>query len=68
MKIPVLITEDIMPGVVCLLQGFWPSLDERGIDRAGAANILTSTVPTKPSMGSRTHSVLVEVNGMTNDE
>jgi anaerobic dimethyl sulfoxide reductase subunit A len=61
MKISVLITEDIMPGVVCLLQGIWPSLDGNGIDQAGAANILTSTVPTEPSMGSRTHSVLVEV-------
>ena len=61
MKISVMLTEDIMPGVVCLLQGIWPSLDERGMDHAGATNILTSTAPTEPSMGSRTHSVLVEV-------
>ncbi len=61
MKISVLITEDIMPGVVCLLQGIWPSLDDNGLDHAGATNILTSTVPTEPCMGSRTHSVLVEV-------
>jgi len=61
MQISVMITEDIMPGVVCLLQGIWPSLDENGMDQAGAANILTSTVPTEPCMGSRTHSVLVEV-------
>jgi anaerobic dimethyl sulfoxide reductase subunit A len=61
MQIPVLITEDIMPGVVCLLQGIWPSLDGNGMDHAGATNILTSTVPTEPCMGSRTHSVLVEI-------
>jgi len=61
LKISVLITEDIMPGVVCLLEGIWPRLDGNGIDQAGAANILTSTVPTEPSKGSRTHSVLVEV-------
>jgi anaerobic dimethyl sulfoxide reductase subunit A len=61
MKISVLLTEDIMPGVVCLLQGIWPSLDGNGLDHTGATNILTSTEPTKPSMGSRTHSVLVEV-------
>ena len=61
MQIAVKITEDIMPGVVCLLQGIWPSLDGKGMDQAGAANILTSTGPTEPSMGSRTHSVLVEV-------
>ena len=61
MQISVMITKDIMPGVVCLLQGIWPSLDGKGMDQAGAANILTSTEPTEPCMGSRTHSVLVEV-------
>jgi anaerobic dimethyl sulfoxide reductase subunit A len=61
MLISVLITEDIMPGVVCLLQGIWPSFDANGMDQAGAANILTSTEPTEPCKGSRTHSVLVEV-------
>jgi anaerobic dimethyl sulfoxide reductase subunit A len=61
MQISAMITKDIMPGVVCLLQGIWPSLDGKGMDQAGAANILTSTEPTEPSMGSRTHSVLVEV-------
>ena len=50
-----------MPGVVCLLQGIWPSLNEKGMDQAGATNILTSTLPTETCMGSRTHSVLVEV-------
>jgi anaerobic dimethyl sulfoxide reductase subunit A len=61
MQISVMITEDIMPGVVCLLQGIWPCLDEKGMDHAGATNMLTSTVPTEPCKGSRTHSVLVEV-------
>jgi anaerobic dimethyl sulfoxide reductase subunit A len=55
------VTEDIMPGVVCLLQGAWPSFEPDGTDTAGAANVLTSTVPTLPSYGSRTHSVLVQV-------
>jgi anaerobic selenocysteine-containing dehydrogenase len=62
MLISVMITEDIMPGVVCLLQGIWPRLDENGMDHAGATNILTSTEPTEPCKGSRTHSVLVEVD------
>jgi anaerobic dimethyl sulfoxide reductase subunit A len=61
MIIPVQITEDIMPGVVCLHQGVWPDLDKNGCDSAGSANILTSTEPTKPSDGSRTHSIFVEV-------
>jgi anaerobic dimethyl sulfoxide reductase subunit A len=55
------VTEDIMPGVVCLLEGVWPSLEPDGTDTAGAANILTSTEPTLPSCNSRTHSVLVQV-------
>ena len=50
-----------MPGVVCLLTGMWPRIGEDGIDTAGAANILTSTVPTEPSQSSRTHSVAVQV-------
>jgi anaerobic dimethyl sulfoxide reductase subunit A len=61
MRIPVRVTRDIMPGVVCLLAGMWPRIGEDGIDTAGAANILTSTVPTRPSLSSRTHSVAVEV-------
>lgn len=61
LHIPVKVTEDIMEGVVCLIEGIWPDLDENGIDHAGATNMLTSTEPTEPCMGSRTHSVLVEV-------
>ena len=61
MRIPVRITEDTMPGVVCLTAGMWPRIGRDGVDTAGAANILTSTVPTKPSLSSRTHSVAVEV-------
>jgi len=55
------VTEDIMPGVVCLLEGVWPSFEPDGADTAGSVNVLTSTVPTLPSYGSRTHSVLVQV-------
>jgi anaerobic dimethyl sulfoxide reductase subunit A len=55
------VTEDIVPGVVSLLEGVWPSFEPDGTDVAGSANVLTSTVPTLPSYGSRTHSVLVEV-------
>jgi anaerobic dimethyl sulfoxide reductase subunit A len=61
MRISVKVTKNIMPGVVCLREGIWPELDADGCDRAGSTNMLTSTVPTKPSEGSRTHSVLVEV-------
>jgi len=55
------ISEDIMQGVVCLPAGAWPELDENGTDTAGSPNLLTSTEPTLPSQGSRTHSGWVEV-------
>ncbi len=59
--IKVRVTEDIMPGVVCLVQGARSSFDADGIDTVGSANVLTSTVPTLPSHGARTHSILVQV-------
>jgi len=55
------VTEDIMQGVVSAHQGVWPEFNTGGIETAGSVNVLTSTEPTKPSNGSRTHSVLVEV-------
>ena len=55
------VTEDIMEGVVCLPAGGWSDLGEDGIERGGCANALTSTEPTQPSQGPRTHSVAVEV-------
>ncbi|PID56096.1 molybdopterin oxidoreductase [candidate division KSB3 bacterium] len=61
MEIQAKITDYIMPGVVCLSQGQWPKLTIDDVDRAGSANILTSSEPTLPSKGSRTHSVGVTV-------
>lgn len=63
-RIQLKVTGDIMQGVTCMLEGIWPELDEKGIDHAGASNILTSTEATEPCMGSRTHSVLVEVRSI----
>ena len=60
-RIPARVSEGIMPGVVCLLEGAWPLFDAEGVDTAGSANVLTSTEPTLPSQGSRTHSVWVQV-------
>jgi anaerobic dimethyl sulfoxide reductase subunit A len=62
MRVRARVSEEIMPGVVCLLEGAWPDLDLEGVDKAGSANVLTSTEPTRPSLSSRTHSVLVEVS------
>jgi anaerobic dimethyl sulfoxide reductase subunit A len=63
-KVRARVTDTIMSGVVCLLQGQWPSFDADGTDVAGSANVLTSTEPTQPSQGSRTHSTLVQVAGL----
>jgi anaerobic dimethyl sulfoxide reductase subunit A len=60
-RIAARVTADILPGVVCLLEGAWPTWAEDGAEVAGCANILTSTEPTLPSEGSRTHSVHVQV-------
>jgi anaerobic dimethyl sulfoxide reductase subunit A len=61
-RVKAIVTEDIMPSVVSLLEGAWPVFDSEGVETAGSTNVLTSTVPTEPSKGSRTHSVLVQVS------
>ena len=58
------ISEDILPGVVCLPQGMWPVLNDNGTDIAGSPNMVISTIPTQPSKGSRTHSVFVEITAL----
>jgi anaerobic dimethyl sulfoxide reductase subunit A len=60
-RIPARVTDEIMPGVVCMLEGPWTRLDEDGIEIGGSPNALTSTDPTTPSQGTRTHSTWVEV-------
>jgi anaerobic dimethyl sulfoxide reductase subunit A len=61
LRITVRVTEEIIPGVVCLLAGMWPEIGREGVDTAGSANMLTDTLPTLPSQSSRTHSVAVDV-------
>lgn len=61
MEIEAFPTQDIIPGCVSLTQGAWSARDAQGVEKGGAANILTSTTPALPSQGSRTHSVFVEV-------
>ncbi len=55
------VTGGIHTGVVCLPQGEWVRFNESGDEIGGSPNILTSTTPTLPSQGARTHSVFVEV-------
>ena len=61
MIIAVNLSDDIIQGTVCLLQGSWTRMDHQGIEIGSAANALTSTTPTLPCHGSRTHSVSVRI-------
>jgi anaerobic dimethyl sulfoxide reductase subunit A len=61
MHIPVRLTNDITKGTICLPQGAWTVMNENGIEIGGSTNVLTSTAPTHPSQGSRTHSVFVQL-------
>jgi anaerobic dimethyl sulfoxide reductase subunit A len=55
------LTEDLTPGVVCLLEGIWFDLDDQGIDQAGSANLFTSTEGTRPGRACIMHAMGVEV-------
>lgn len=56
----VLVTDDIMQGVIALNNGIWPKFDGSQMTSNNSANFLTSTEPTLPSQGSRTHTVFAE--------
>ncbi len=55
------LTEDLLPGVACLPEGVWFTLDAQGEDTAGSANLLTSTEGSTPSVGCVMHGVGVEI-------
>jgi len=55
------VSDDIMPGVVSLHEGVWVELDGNGEDRAGSANVLTSTNGTGPDSSCIMHALAVEV-------
>lgn len=60
--VPAFVTDQICPGVVALEEGIWPAIDPKTGIPSGAANWLSSTVPTLPSHGSRTHSQRVKIS------
>jgi anaerobic selenocysteine-containing dehydrogenase len=55
------LTDAVKPGVVCLRQGTWIYRNSEGHETGASANLVTSTVPTMPSFGSRTHQVWVKI-------
>ena len=61
MIVPVLLTEEIIKGVVAIAQGAWHQADKEGRDIAGSMNVLTSQEPTPLAKGNPQHTNLVEV-------
>ena len=59
--VPVLLTEEIIPGVTALAQGAWYQSDEKGRDVNASINVLTSSKPTPLAKGNPQHTNLVEV-------
>lgn len=60
-RMPVRVTDRIMPGVTAISQGAWYRPDENGTDTAGSINVLTSLHPTPYAQGNGQHTNLVEV-------
>lgn len=65
--VTVRLTEDIVPGVVCLPEGAWVLMDSQGEDRGGSANMLTETRGTDPGTACIMHAVGVNVERETGE-
>jgi anaerobic dimethyl sulfoxide reductase subunit A len=59
--VPCRLTTRIMPGVVTLPQGAWWAPDEKGTDRRGSINVLTSERWTPLAFGNAQHTIMVQV-------
>ena len=58
---PAQVTPRIVPGALSVPQGAWVNFDAGGVDRGGAANVLTSLHTTPLAKGNGQHTVLVQV-------
>lgn len=59
--VPVLLTDEIIPGVTAIAQGAWHKADENGNDVNASINVLTIQEPTPLAKGNPQHTNLVEV-------
>jgi anaerobic dimethyl sulfoxide reductase subunit A len=60
-KIIAHVTQKIIKGVVGMPQGAWYEADDKGCDKGGSINVLTTSKPTPLAKGNPQHSNLVEV-------
>lgn len=60
LAIHALVTERIIPGVICIYEGAWYEPDEHGIDRGGCVNVLTDDGYTRGG-ASTCNTVLVQI-------
>ena len=58
---PAMVTPRIVPGAISVPQGAWVDFDSKGVDRGGAANVLTSLHTTPLAKGNGQHTALVQV-------
>ena len=68
MVVPVLLTEEIISGVVAIAEGAWYESDSQGRDVSGSINVLTSQEPTPLAKGNPQHTNLVEVKRLKENE
>jgi anaerobic dimethyl sulfoxide reductase subunit A len=59
--LPCRISKRMMPGVVDIPQGAWWDPDEKGHDRGGSINVLTSERWTPLAFGTAQHTIMVQV-------
>lgn len=59
--VPVLLTEEIIPGVTAIAQGAWHKMDAEGNDVTASINVLTTQKPTPLAKGNPQHTNLVNV-------
>jgi len=55
------LTQRILPGVAALPQGAWWTPDEKGVDRRGSVNVLTSERWSPYAFGNTQHTIMVQV-------
>ena len=59
--LPCRVTARIRPGVVAIPQGAWWAPDDKGVDRGGSINVLTSSRWTPLAYGNAQHTIMVEI-------